>query len=104
MNEVLFVAESSSGVLHPLNLGVERFTGGIRNLMLQVSDVGAWNDSMSFISSWLSHRFLPAVRIDTQSLVVIYHEPPSGQKKQISLTLDFRHAELNVIHAGTLSA
>jgi hypothetical protein len=33
MNEVLFVAESSSGVLHPLNLGVERFTGGIRNLM-----------------------------------------------------------------------
>jgi hypothetical protein len=31
VDEVLFVPECSSGIFHPLDLGVERFTGGIGN-------------------------------------------------------------------------
>jgi hypothetical protein len=33
MDEVLFVPESSSRIFHPLDLGIEGFAGGIRNLM-----------------------------------------------------------------------
>ena len=38
IDEVLFVPESAGGVLHPLDLGIERFTGSIGNLMSQVGD------------------------------------------------------------------
>jgi hypothetical protein len=31
VDEVLFVPECSSGIFHPLDLGVERFTGGTGN-------------------------------------------------------------------------
>src|SRR5215469_10658733 len=29
--EVLFIAESSSGIFHPLNLGIDRFAGSVRD-------------------------------------------------------------------------
>ena len=35
--EVLFVPESSRGVLHPLDLSVDRFTGCVGNPMFQIS-------------------------------------------------------------------
>ena len=37
MDEVLFVAESASGVLDPLNLGVQGFTGRVRDPVAQIS-------------------------------------------------------------------
>ena len=33
IDEVLFVAESSSCVFHPLNFGIDGFAGGVGNLM-----------------------------------------------------------------------
>src|ERR1700692_4577564 len=38
IDEVLFIPESAGGVLHPLDLRIERFTGSIGNLMSQISD------------------------------------------------------------------
>jgi hypothetical protein len=38
IDEVLFIPESAGGVLHPLDLRIERFTGSIGNLMSQVGD------------------------------------------------------------------
>ena len=37
-NKIVFIPEASSCVFHPLDLGIERFTTGIRNLMPQVGD------------------------------------------------------------------
>jgi len=37
-NKIVFIPEASSCVFHPLDLGIERFTTGIRNLMSQVGD------------------------------------------------------------------
>ena len=36
--EVLFVAKTASGVLHPLDLGVNGFTGRVGDAMAQVRD------------------------------------------------------------------
>ena len=33
VDEVLFVAKSSSGIFHPLNFGVDGFAGGVGNRM-----------------------------------------------------------------------
>src|SRR5712691_11163160 len=38
MNEVLLVTESASSVLDPLDLGIDGFTGGIGDSMLEISD------------------------------------------------------------------
>jgi hypothetical protein len=38
VDEVLLVAESARGVLHPLNLGVDRFTAGVSDTMLEIGD------------------------------------------------------------------
>src|SRR6266571_7617658 len=38
VNEVLFVAEAASRVLHPLDLGVEGFAGGVGDAVLEVGD------------------------------------------------------------------
>jgi hypothetical protein len=38
MNEVLFVAKSARGVLHPLDFGVERFAGCVGDSVPKIRD------------------------------------------------------------------
>ena len=60
MDEVLFVAEASGRVLHPLDLGVDGFASRVRDAVLEVGDdVGEGNDVQATIRY---PRYLEAVR------------------------------------------
>jgi hypothetical protein len=58
IDEVLFVPEFAGGVLHPLDLRIERFTGSLGDLMSQVGD------EVFRIAASASPLFLSSVVID----------------------------------------
>ena len=38
IDEILLIAESTGSLLDPLDLGIERFAGGVGDLMLQIRE------------------------------------------------------------------